>query len=173
MFKNWSWYRTKEFITDVPRNIKYGIQNLIKWFPVIWKDRDWDHYYLYQILEFKLDQMIHLHRNYGHLEDNELYASQMETCSKILNRLKADDYDASFQEHHKKWGTPNMNWSDCDDHPGMCELHIDHPNVKTERDEIQERLEFKQCVQNENDLREHDLDTLFKTMRENIQKWWD
>ena len=174
MFKNWNWYRIKEFIKDTPRNIKYGVQNLIKWFYIIWTDRDWDHYFLYQILEFKLDQMIHLHRNYGHLEDNELYASQMETCSKILNRLKSDDYyDDTFHEYNKKWGQAQMNWSECDDDSELCELHITHPNVKTLKDEIQEKLEFKQCIQNENDLRENDLDILFKTMRKNIQKWWD
>jgi len=35
----------------------YGIRNLWRWFPVIWKDRDWDHGYLSRILEFKLLSM--------------------------------------------------------------------------------------------------------------------
>lgn len=28
-----------------PYSIKYGISNLIKWFPLIWKDRDFDSKY--------------------------------------------------------------------------------------------------------------------------------
>lgn len=34
--------------------IKYGVSNLIKWFPIVWKDRNWDHYYIDAILHFKL-----------------------------------------------------------------------------------------------------------------------
>lgn len=34
-----------------------NIKNLIAWFPVIWKDRDWDRYYLYNIMIFKLNKM--------------------------------------------------------------------------------------------------------------------
>jgi len=35
-------------------DIYQGIKNLIKWFPVIWRDRDWDHRYIYDILRFKI-----------------------------------------------------------------------------------------------------------------------
>ncbi len=49
-------------INNFFRSIKYGIKNLITWFPIIWKDRDWDHWYLYKILRFKLIQMENLQR---------------------------------------------------------------------------------------------------------------
>ena len=32
--------------------IKYGVQNLYKWFWIIWKDRDWDHHYIFEVLKF-------------------------------------------------------------------------------------------------------------------------
>lgn len=38
-------------------NLKQGIRNLIKWWPVIWRDRDWDHAYLSRLIEFKLTSM--------------------------------------------------------------------------------------------------------------------
>ena len=38
-------------------NLKNGIRNLIKWWPVIWRDRDWDHSYLSRLIEFKLVSM--------------------------------------------------------------------------------------------------------------------
>ena len=47
------------------RDIKVGIKNLIIWFPVIWKDRWWDHYFLYVMLHKKLSLMEHNLRNYG------------------------------------------------------------------------------------------------------------
>ena len=32
-----------------------GMKNLWKWFPTIWKDRDWDHDFIYNILAKKLE----------------------------------------------------------------------------------------------------------------------
>lgn len=34
-----------------------GIKNLIHWFPIIWKDRDYDHAYIEVMLEHKLKAM--------------------------------------------------------------------------------------------------------------------
>ena len=36
------------------RTLKIGISNLWAWLPIIWKDRDWDSWFIYQIIEFKL-----------------------------------------------------------------------------------------------------------------------
>ena len=30
------------------------IYNLYRWFPIIWKDQDWDHSYIFEIFKFKL-----------------------------------------------------------------------------------------------------------------------
>lgn len=35
-------------------NIYYGIINLINYFPIIWKDRGYDYYFIYQLLQHKL-----------------------------------------------------------------------------------------------------------------------
>lgn len=39
-------YNVKRFISN--------IKNVIRWLPVIWKDRDWDDYYIFEVLKFKL-----------------------------------------------------------------------------------------------------------------------
>ena len=36
--------------------IRY-IKKLIKWVPFLWKDEDWDYYYLLRIIKFKLEDM--------------------------------------------------------------------------------------------------------------------
>jgi len=45
---------------DLEQKIRYfgnSIKNLIKWFPIIWNDRDWDHGYVEDMLLFKLNNM--------------------------------------------------------------------------------------------------------------------
>ena len=36
-----------------PRNFIRGVKNLIKWGSVIWKDRDWDDSFFFEIIKFK------------------------------------------------------------------------------------------------------------------------
>ena len=39
-------------LKDFPKNLKYYFKNIIKWSPILWKDRDWDHYFIYEALRF-------------------------------------------------------------------------------------------------------------------------
>ena len=48
------------FYKNIGYRFKYAYnstKNLIKWFPIIWNDRDWDHAYVEDILLFKLNNM--------------------------------------------------------------------------------------------------------------------
>ena len=33
---------------------KTGVKNIIYWFPIIWKDRNWDSHYIFEIIKHKL-----------------------------------------------------------------------------------------------------------------------
>jgi len=37
-------------IYNIPYRIKHTTIKFARWFPVIWNDEDWDHYYVYAIL---------------------------------------------------------------------------------------------------------------------------
>ena len=161
-------------ILDFPRKVKYGIINLIRWFPVIWKDRNWDHYFIYEVLHFKLSQTEKYLRKYGHHLNAERDAYNIQVCVNLLKRLMDDDYgEMVFKPHDKKWGKAKFNWDDCEDKPGYCSLRIERPDVKTEEDKIQERKEFRLLSKHEEQLKQQDLDYLFKMMRKHIQSWWD
>ena len=99
------YYKVLRFIKHLPYNIRYGIKNLIKWFPVVWKDRDWDQIYLYKSLHFKLKNMEHLHRTNAHYIGSEKEAHNIRVCKLLLERLIDDVYyDKVFMQHDKKWG---------------------------------------------------------------------
>jgi len=59
-----------------------GISNLIKWFPLIWKDRDFDHGYLYDILYFKLGEMQKF------FESGNTYAVEAGKCAEQIKECK-------------------------------------------------------------------------------------
>jgi len=88
MWRVWTW----DWWTTQAHNIKLGVKNLIVWLPVIYLDRWWDHYYLYRILRFKLNQMEKNFRTRGMSVCSERDAKKMRTCVLLLDRLTNDDY---------------------------------------------------------------------------------
>jgi len=71
-----------------PYAIIDGISNLIKWFPLIWKDRDFDHGYLYDILYFKLGEMQKFFESDNTWSaDAKEYAKQIKECRRLLKRI--------------------------------------------------------------------------------------
>jgi len=168
-----SYYLTEPF-KWLRHDLPTGISNLIRWFPTIWSDRNWDHTFIYMMLRNKLKNQEQYIRKYGIHLYAERDADNMKVCILLLDRLIEDNYHVmAFKRHDEKWGEANMTWPDYDAKPGYSILKIDRPNVNTEKEKAQERKEFRTCSKHEGYLIQQDLDLLFKTMRKHIQAWWD
>lgn len=155
-------------------DLKYGIKNIIRWFLIIWQDRNWDHYFIYRIFWYKLVRMEQNIRKHGSSMNAEKDADTIKTCIDALDRLMEDDYNKTgFEEHDKKWGEPEFNFIVSEDNPSYSTLEIKRERVITGEDEEQAAKELSEAVNEENALKEKDLDILFTTMRENIESWWD
>jgi hypothetical protein len=144
------------------RNLKYGIKNLIRWFPIIWKDRNWDFYYIYLILRHKLhltEQHIRRHSFHTRAEKD---ADQIKKCVLILDRIIKDDY---FEMAMRAKGKLKFEIND-----GRLETIAENvdPNDKKQTEEV-----FKRVVNHETYLEQQDKKMLFKLIERNIDGWWD
>lgn len=74
------------------RNIKYGIGNLYYYFPVIWRDRDWDHTYLVDLLYYKFSNMEKHFRNYGIHIGADRDADNIRLAKLLCKRITEDEY---------------------------------------------------------------------------------
>jgi hypothetical protein len=154
-------------------DIPYGIKNLIRWFPVIWQDRNWDQYYIYVILHKKLTLMEKGLRNGCHLYADKT-ADQVKICVLLLDRLIKDEYhENAFKRHEEKWGEAEFNFEDLEEKPDQCRLLITRLNVKTKKDEEQERKDFMRTSKHSDQMKNQDVEMLFKIMNKHIQGWWD
>jgi len=166
--------KLKKFVDYIRYDVPAGFSNLITWFPVIWKDRNWDHYFIYVMLRHKLHLMEQLIRHHGMHVNNIKDADGIKKCVLLLDRLIADEYgENAFMPHDKKWGKAEMSWHDIDDEPEMCSLEINRSNVKTEEDKKEERKSFKRCSDQEQLSRQQDIEMLFESMKKKIEGWWD
>jgi len=163
-----------EWISTKYYNITYGVKNLWKWLPIVWKDRDWDHYYLYKLLNFKFKNMEYLHRNYSHIKNGDIIADQLKVVKLLTKRLIEDNYiEKIWNDHDKKWGEIKLNYESTPTYKNCVEVFLKRENIKTEEDKKQERKEFRRMSDKEIMLRKQDKEYLFELMNKNIEGWWN
>ncbi len=81
-----------------------GVKNLVRWAPIIWRDRDWDWSFLAKIMEYKLGRMAHLEETVGHHTTSLRDARHMRICKELLRRLREDNYwDNACKRYGVKW----------------------------------------------------------------------
>lgn len=68
------------------------IYNLYRWFPIIWKDRDWDYYYVFEILKHKLIFMSENFQEKGSHASAEYDASRMMLCVRLIDKVQNERY---------------------------------------------------------------------------------
>lgn len=154
------------------KNLKYGIINLIKWFPIIWKDRDWDYGFILDILKFKLTNVENMFRYYGNHVDSKRDADNVHKALLYLDRMiNYDHHDNVFKHHDKKWGRIKMEFKDLDD--GRSLLDITRPNAKTEEDKIRENKEYRKFLEVVEKQEVQDYKMFFDHLKKYIKTWWD
>ena len=77
------------------------IYNLYRWFPIIWKDQDWDDFYIFEILKFKLLQQ----REYLVSNDRHTRVPQINRditiCLNLIQRIQDEYYNCEYQDFYR------------------------------------------------------------------------
>lgn len=89
----------KERIKEIGRDIKHfkyrfkiGVQNLFYFLPIIWKFRDWDYTYVWE-MELASIKKLRMGLEKRDLHTNNCkYVQQMKDCEYLLKRLIDDEY---------------------------------------------------------------------------------
>ena len=78
---------------------KYAIQSfferigkLIRYFPIIWCDEDYDWTYIYCLLAYKLQRMSDGFYEWGHHVNSDNYAREMKIAAALCKRIADSDY---------------------------------------------------------------------------------
>jgi len=170
---------------------KQGVKNSIYWFPIIWKDRNWDGHYIFEILQHKLKaQADYIGRRDFHTRA-QLDARRMRLCVKLIKKVQEEDYTMEYMDYAKDrvWFTP------CEDRPDLHQYNSEEVWEKYDeyfkkypliykrvlkgegvftlngRDESDMKKVIAQNIAHLNHDRARKL--LFKIMEENIEGWWD
>ena len=98
-YNQWYWRLYRWVKWKLPyqhKYIKYGVKNLYKWFWIIWKDRDWDQHYIFQVLKFKLEKQAKHLAEVGYHESAQREAERMMTCVRLIEKIQEESYYDEF-----------------------------------------------------------------------------
>lgn len=72
-------------------NFLRGVKNLYFWFPIIWKDRDWDYSFLLEVMKFKISRMSknHVRTSYVGQERN---IERMNLAIILIDKIQNEYY---------------------------------------------------------------------------------
>ena len=171
-------YQIKQFF----RNIK----NVIRWFPTIWKDRDWDDYYIWILLEKKLTHQAKYIGDRGIHLDAKRDAERMMTCIRLIEKVREEYYCMEYMDYHKSV----YHWDDVPDRDDVKQLRIEELSESFDSYFKKYPLVYKQVIKidrvasrkndksyiamnvsRENHKRAKSL--LFKMLDRYIETWWD
>jgi len=170
---------------------KQGVKNIWYWFPIIWKDRDWDSHYIFEILQHKLTAQA------NYIGDRDFHtraqqdARRMRLCVSLIKKVQEEDYTMEYMDYAK-----DRHWfTDCEDRPGSSLWNSEEVWEKYDEYFKKYPLVYKRVMKGEgvftldgrseadikrviamniahlNHNRARKL--LFKIMEENIEGWWD
>lgn len=169
-------YYWKDFVT--------GLRNLYSWFPVIWRNRDYDHSYIYTILVEKLK------RQAKYIEDKKYHVGydkdvrNMRTCISLIEKINSDFYSCEYLDYCES----NFNFIPLPGKEGYSELEIEevsehfddyfkkYPLIygRVRNGEIiysgSDKKTIAMNMANINENRARKL--LFKILENNISSWW-
>jgi hypothetical protein len=157
-----------------------GIKNLWSWFPVIYRDRDHDQHFIYEVLIHKLEKQAKYINTRGRHMSVKRDVEILLLCARLARIQQEDLYQYEFMEYidqdiefvatdeTEKW----FNVESTVTRDNLIEYFHKYKRQhrlldKTDKDTKRIAIEIARNNQ------ERSRKLLFKIMEENIGKWWD
>lgn len=164
-------------INEYFQTIALYLKNIIKWSPILWTDRDYDQWYILNVLQFKIQKTakyFNIQKRYvGYERDIE----RMLLCVKLLEKIKDGYYETEYFDYYQYKPTISKHSKTFDI---TKELLFDNLSVYFDKYKHAYRESYDQnynSLQNAIMLADYmqakAQRILFKIIAENISKWWD
>ena len=169
------------------KHFKTGIKNLRYWLPIIWKDRNWDYRFIFDILAHKLKAQSTYIGGRGIHVSAERDAEIMMTCVRLIEKVKDEYYGMECMDYHKTkhWFEPAdkegySTWESKELEENFDDYFAKYPLIYKrvingegvfKLDGTNDKQRIAMNIAHINHDRARKL--LFKLMEQNIEGWWD
>lgn len=147
-----------------------GIKNLIQWIPIIWNDRQWDYYYFYKILYYKLKFMEEFWKSDEPVSAKaEKTAKQITIAKNLAKRLMENNYiDNALMWHEQKYPDYLDKALNFEPYKDNLKLYI-----LVDKNPIDEKKSFEKCCEHSDYMEKQDKEMLFDLLKKYVNRWWD
>jgi hypothetical protein len=167
-----------------------GVKNLWRWFPTIWKDRDWDGHYIYELIRVKLEHQA------KYIGERDFYteavrdAERMRLVARLIKLQQDETYAMEYMDYYvtnfefvptdetEKWFTMKDELVSDNLEEYIKKYPLQHKRVlagKVDRYrrpiERKDRKLIAMEIAHENQERCKRL--IFSIMNDHIERWWD
>jgi hypothetical protein len=160
-----------------------GVKNIFRWIPTLYKDKDWDPWYIYNVLQKKIEyqrqEIINANRHTEIDKDNR----DMTIVLNLLERIKEDYYTTEYLDYDET----KYDFIPVKDNPNLKEMVKiilsetydeflkKYPSsvrkVLREKGKDLEKDVLCHYVARHNQEKARKL--LFKLLEQKIERWWD
>jgi hypothetical protein len=162
------------------RNFITGVKNLWNWFPVIWKDRDWDQTFIYEVLIHKLEKQAKYIGERDFHTRAQRDAELMLLCARLARIQQEDLYMMEYMEYLDQ----DFEFIPTDE----TEEYFTMESTVTRDDLIDYFYKYRSqyklidktykdnhhiAIEIARNNQDRSRKLLFKIMEENIEGWWD
>ena len=98
------------------------IRNVLRWLPIIWRDHDWDYYFIYEILKQKLTFTEKFLREKGNHMYNVQDADNIKKAIDMIEKVQSEYYLDKYMLSEPKWTKAGINKSMEDHNKARQEL---------------------------------------------------
>jgi hypothetical protein len=178
----WDRFTIRKYLPTWLKSFIDGTRNVFKWLPTIYKDRDWDQYYIYKMLQQKLyfqrEYLVKHNRHMGVAEVNRYIT----ICLNLIERIQEEYYACEYIEYE----TIQNHWIPSAEHPDYYEWKFEVLNERYDEYFSKYKNTVNQIKQKYPDIDKHRLvlkvssanqikcqTLLFKILNEKIGHFWD
>lgn len=171
------WYDLKsaarELFIQIPHDIKYFFRNVWAFKGFLWQDRDWDYAYILRALQLKIRKTRTCIERHGHHANAKKDVKNMIKAEEMIQAILEDDHGKALDDaHDAKWG-PSMSYHVPVVGSSSTYWRTDRPNVRTDEDRKQERLERRIVFKKTMKLEQKAWSNLWKHLDKHMACWWD
>ncbi len=187
-WKIYRWFRWDA--KHLHRDIAQGFKNLWRWFPIVWKDRDWDDYYIFEVLKFKIKNTANLTENNQRFVGWESQVSYMRICEKLITLIQDEYYcNEYFDYYDNKFSFEKIEDSDnfemksevirddlhsyINKYPNTKRFVMNHPKYSKFTNSMSETTDLRLAMVMGMARHVKAKKLLFKILEQKIENWWD
>ena len=187
-WKIYRWFRwdAKHFHRDVIQ----GFKNLWRWLPIVWKDRDWDHHFIFEVLKFKIKNTANLTKKNQRFVGWESQVRYMTICEKLITLIQDEYYSNEYFDYYdNKFSFEKIEDSDnfemksevtrddlqsyINKYPNTKRFVMNHPKYSKFIDPISKATDSRLAMVMGIARHEKAKKLLFKILEQKIENWWD